>query len=131
MTPTPEVVVFDHTALLALGKGTPSLSRLIHLAHHDPGQHVYVPALCLAAATAERPALADHIGGLPGLEIVELGFAAASAVGRLVADGVDWRTAQAISTARPDPEWPQGRPVLTRIPKQYDGRGVEAIGLSN
>jgi hypothetical protein len=129
MTPAPEAVVFDHTTLLALGKGAAYLSRLVHLAHHETDQHVYVPALCLVAATAERPAPADHIGGLPGLEIVELGYAAASAVGRLVAGGADWRTAQAMSTARPDPEWPHGRPVITIIPKQYEGSRIKAMPL--
>jgi hypothetical protein len=127
----PSTVIFDHTTLLALGRGTPRLSRLVTLAHQDPDQRVFIPALCLVAATAERPALADHIGGLPALQIVDLGFAAASTVGRLVASGVDWRTAQAISTARPDPEWPGGRPVLTAVPRQYDGHGIEAIALPN
>jgi hypothetical protein len=124
-------VVFDHTALLALGKGTPMLSGFVDAAHRSPDQHVFVPALCLVAATAERPALADHIGGLPGLEIVDLSFAAASAVGRLIANGADWRTAQAISTALPDPEWPDGRPVLAAVPKHYDGRGIAAIMFPN
>jgi len=71
------------------------------------------------------------IGGLPALEIVELAFAAASAVGRLVANGVDWRTAQPISTALPDPEWPDGLPVVTAIPKQYARHGIEAVPVSS
>lgn len=124
-------VVLDHSALLALGKGTPMLSRLVTLADNDPSRHVYVPALCLVAATAERPALADHVGGLPALEIVELDFATASAVGWFIAEGVDWRAAQAISTARPDPEWPEGRPVLTAILQQYDGQDIKVFPLSS
>src|SRR2546430_16229892 len=94
-------------------------SPMVDTAGRDPRQHVYIPALCLVAATAERPALADHVGGLMAVKIVELAFSAASAVGHLVADGVDWRTAQAISTARPDLEWPEGRTVVTAIPPQY------------
>jgi hypothetical protein len=124
------VVVLDHTALLALGRGNRLLSRLIDAVHRDPDLHVYVPTLCLAAATAQRPALADHIGALPSVEMIDLGYASASAVGRLIADGVDWRLAQAVDTARPDPEWPGGRPVVAELPRQYAERGVDTIALS-
>jgi hypothetical protein len=123
-------VVFDHTALLALGTGHRLLSGLVAAAHRQAGRFVYVPALCLAAATATRPALGDHIGALPAMEVVELGYAAAAMVGRLIAHGVDWQAAHALEVSRPNPEWPTGRPVLTATPKAYAGRGVTTISLS-
>lgn len=123
----PTGVVFDHTALLALGAGTALLSRIVDRAHYESGRHVYVPALCLSAAVAERPALADHIGALPAMEVLDLGFASAGVVGELVAADVDWRVAQAIDAGRPSLDWPYGRPVLTAVPEQFARWGVATI----
>jgi len=122
-------VVFDHTALLALGSGSQLASQLVVAAHGQPGRHVYAPALCLVAAVAQRPALADHIGALPAIEVVDLGYAAASSVGRLVAGGLTWQDAQAIDTARPGAEWPRGLPVVTTFPDAYHLCGIATIPL--
>jgi hypothetical protein len=122
-------VVFDHTALLALGSGSQLASRLVVAAHGQHGRHVYAPALCLVAAVAQRPALADHIGALPAIEVVDLGYAAASSVGRLVAGGFTWQDAQAIDTARPGAEWPGGLPVVTTFPDVYRLYGIATIPL--
>lgn len=122
-------VVFDHTALLALGIGHRLLSGLIVAAHHTDSRRVYVPALCLTAAAAHRPELGEHIGALPAVEVVELGFAGALAAGVLVHKGVDWRIAHAVAAGRPDLEWPTGRPVLTATPELYDGLGVATIAI--
>lgn len=121
--------IFDHTALTALGSGHRALSRLVHAAHSETGRQLDVPALCLAAAAADRPALADHVGSLPAVHVVALGYAAAATVGRLIADGVDWRAAHAIQVARPDVEWPDGRPIVTTEPETYSGRGVRTIAV--
>jgi hypothetical protein len=127
----PAVFVLDHSALLALGSGHQRLSRIVREAHNHDDWIVYVPALCLAAAEASRVGLADHVGALPALEVVELGYAAVAAVGRLVADGVDWQFAHAVAVATPTPEWPTGRPVATGVPERYKGRGVATIALQN
>lgn len=130
MDPSSLGVVFDHTALLALGAGNQLVSQVVSQAHLQHGWYVYAPALCLAAAVAERPSLADHVGMLPAVEVVELGYAGATAVGKLVANGVDWRTAQAIDAARPSLDWPTGRPVVTTTPRAYVGRGIDTISFS-
>lgn len=114
------VVVFDHTALLALGAGNQLVSR-VSQAHLQHGWYMYAPAMCLAAAVAERPLLADHVGMLPAVEVVELGYAGAAAAGRLLADSVGWQDAQAIEVARPTVDWPDGRPVVTATPRVYAG----------
>ena len=120
-------VVFDHTALLALGAGSPMLSGLVSQAHARPGRYIYAPALCVAAAVAERPGLADHIGVLPALQVIDLDYPAAAAVGSFIAAGVDWRAGHAISAARPNAEWPNGRPVLTTAPDTYRDWGIEVV----
>lgn len=122
-------VVFDHTALLALGSGSQLASRLVVAAHGQAGRHVYAPALCLVAAVAQRPALADHLGSLPAIEVVDLGYAAASSVGRLVAEGLAWQDSQAVDAARPSVEWPRGLPVVTAQPDVYHPYGITAIPL--
>jgi hypothetical protein len=122
-------VVFDHTALLALGSGSRLASQLVVAAHGRAGRHVYAPAMCLAAAVAERPALADHVGALEAIEVVDLGYAAAGNVGRMIASGADWRDAQAVHTARPSAEWLAGLPVVTAQPEVYQPYRLKTIPL--
>jgi hypothetical protein len=122
-------VVFDHTALLALGSGNQLASRLVVAAHGQAGRHVYAPALCVAAAVAQRPALADHIGALPAIEVVDLAYAGARTVGALIAGGLDWQACHAVDAARPSAEWPRGLPVVTTLPDLYRPHGIASIPL--
>lgn len=112
-------VIYDESALIALGAGSRLASQLMSNTEHGPTRHVYVPALSLASADGMRKGLADHVGALPAAEIVELDFAGASAVGALVRDGVELRLGQAIHLSRPTVDWPDGRPVLTALPDLY------------
>lgn len=108
MNGSPVAVVLDDTALLALGAGNPWLSGLVVSAGGNAGAYVCAPALCLSAAVAERPPLADHIGGLPSITVLDLTYAGASQTGTLIADGTSWRQAHAVVAARPSPEWRPG-----------------------
>ncbi len=121
--------VFDHTALLALGSGHHGLSRLVAAAHAEAEHHLYAPSLCVAAATARDPSLADHLGALPAIVVLELGYSAAASVGSLIGSRVDWRLAHAIYTARPTLDWPNGRPIVTAVPRRYASLGVRTIAL--
>ncbi|GAA4908372.1 hypothetical protein ACFPM3_12640 [Streptomyces coeruleoprunus] len=112
-------VVYDESALLALGSGNSLASQFIANTEHGPTRHVYVPALCLTAADGSRKGLAEHVGALPSAEIVELDFAGVCAVGALMRDGVEWRLGHAIHLSRPTPDWPNGRPVVTTQPELY------------
>lgn len=123
-------VVFDHTALVALGAGSRMLSGLVSQAHLRPGRYIFAPALCVAAAVAERPGLADHIGVLPAMQVIDLDHPAAAAVGSFIAAGMDWRAGQAINAGRPTVDWPTGRPVLTTTPEAYADWGVEVIAAT-
>ncbi|WP_344396081.1 hypothetical protein [Actinomadura alba] len=124
-------MILDHTALSALGAGNRGLSRLVAEPHRTTEDYVVVPALCLAAATVERPALADHVGSLPAINVVELDFSGAAAVGHLINDGADWRMAHAVHVARPNVEWPDGCTVFSSSPDQYRQFGIPAIPVSS
>ncbi|MFF3245821.1 hypothetical protein ACFYWY_19245 [Streptomyces sp. NPDC002870] len=112
-------VVYDETALLALGSGNRLASQFMSNTEHGPTRHVYVPALSLMAADGMRKGLAEHVGALPAAEIVELDFSGVCAVGALIRDGVEWRLGHAIHLSRPSIDWPDGRPVVTAEPELY------------
>jgi hypothetical protein len=119
--------------------GNSMASRLVTEAEKNPVQRVYLPALCLTAAEAERAGVAEHIGALPSVDITALDFAGAMAVGKQLRADVhgddpekaenDWSGAHALHLARPSVEWPRGRPVLTRTPARYRGTGIRTIRI--
>lgn len=117
--------LLDDSALLALGRGYPALSGFIIDA--AAGRAVLaVPALCLCAAEAQRPGIAEHVGALP-VDIEALDLWATIPVGRLVNDGIDWRIAQAIAAALPSAMYPEGRVVLSVQPDRYQATAVRPI----
>lgn len=122
-------VLFDDTALLALGAGHRLLSRIVVHAEVDPTRQVHLPALCVTAAEAQRPGIAEHAGALPSLEVISLDYAAAATVGSFIRGGLDWRGAHAVFLARPTWDWPKGRPILTTSPHIYDGTDVHTIRI--
>jgi phosphoglycolate phosphatase-like HAD superfamily hydrolase len=67
------------------------------------------------------------IGVLPAMQVIDLDYPAAAAVGGFIAAGMDWRAAQAIDAGRPSAEWPRGRPVITTTPAPYAEWGIEII----
>jgi hypothetical protein len=117
--------LLDDSSVLALGNGYPALSGFVVDA--AAGRAVLsVPALCLCAAEAQRPGIAEHLGMLP-VDIEPLELSAAIPTGRLIGDGVDWRIAQAVASARPSAIHPDGRVVLSVDTARYQGTGVEPI----
>jgi hypothetical protein len=117
--------LLDDSALLALGKGYPALSGFIVDAAAGRAE-VAVPALCLCAAEAARPGIAEHVGMLP-VDIEPLDLSAAMPAGRLIGDGVDWQIAHAVAAALPSATHPGGRVVLSVEPARYAGSGIEPI----
>jgi len=117
--------LLDDSALLALGTGYPALSGFVVDA--AAGRAVLaVPALCLCAAEARRPGIAEHVGMLP-VDIEPLELSAAIPVGGLIGGGVDWRIAQAVAAALPSAFHPDGRVVLSVEAARYEGTGVQPI----
>ncbi|MGW7368275.1 hypothetical protein ACWGI8_33875 [Streptomyces sp. NPDC054841] len=128
--PLPRAVVLDDTAALALGAGNRMTSTLVVEAENDPTLRICIPAVCLAVAESHRAGVAEHVGSLSSVDITELDFAGAAAVGkRLRTQGDDWSGAHALYLAQPSVEWPRGRPVLTREPGRYKDTGVRAIAI--
>lgn len=117
--------LLDDSALLALGKGYPALSGFIVDA--AAGRAVLaVPALCMCAAEARRPGIAEHVGMLP-VDIEPLDLSMAIPVGPLIGGGVDWRIAQAVAAALPSAIYPDGRVVLSAETARYEGTGVQPV----
>ncbi|RFU85956.1 hypothetical protein DY218_14770 [Streptomyces triticagri] len=133
--PWPRAIVLDDTAALALGGGNRMVSRFVVEAEKDPTLHVYIPVMCLAVAERERAGVAEHVGSLPSVDITEMGFDAAAAMGKRVrieagrAGADDWGGAHALHLGLPSVEWPRGRPILTREPGRYRGTGVRAVRI--
>ncbi|MFJ7996639.1 hypothetical protein ACIQ7D_05670 [Streptomyces sp. NPDC096310] len=133
MYPPARAVVLDDTAALALGAGNRMASRLVVEAEKDPALRIYLPALCLAVAEGDRAGVAEHVGALPSVDITELDFAGAAAVGKVLREQktteADWSGAHVLHLARPSVEWPRGRPVFTVDPVRYRGTGVRVIRI--
>jgi len=117
--------LLDDSSVLALGKGYPALSGFIVDA--AAGRAVLaVPALCLCAAEAQRPGVAEHVGMLP-VDIEPLDLSAVIGAGWLIGDGVDWRIAQAVTAALPSAVHPDGRVVVSVDTARYQGTGIEPV----
>jgi len=117
--------VLDDSSLLALGNGYPALSGFIVDAAAGRAA-LAVPALCLCAAEAERPGIAEHIAMLP-IDIEPLALSVVIPAGRLIGDGVDWRIAHAVAAALPSAIHPGGRVVLSVDTTRYRETGIEPI----
>lgn len=120
------MIILDHTAVLALCRGHRLLSGLAVVEVDDPAQRAHVPALCLVAASLERPGVAAHVGALPGLEFLPLDFAGAAAVEQVVSAGMDWAFAHAVYATASDTVEGQ---ILTATPEAYDGTGVWVVDI--
>jgi hypothetical protein len=127
--------VLDDLALSAGLAGTGSehhrreLSRLLRGAI-DGGPRLDVPALCLAAATAVRPALAGHLADI--LAVAPPNAINVSALARS-------RTLDTLRAAHPSLCWPgthaathaldTRRPVLTVDSRRYRDVSVDVLSL--
>jgi len=120
--------LLDDSSVLALGKGYPALSGFIVDAAAGRAE-LAVPALCLCAAEAQRPGIAEHVGMLP-VDIEPLELSAVIPAGSLIGDGVDWRIAQAVAAALPSAMHPDGRVVLSVNTDRYQGTGIEPVDPS-
>lgn len=124
-------VVWDASALLALGGGNRTASALLVSADLDPELHLFVPALSLLEADQERPGIAEHVGALHQLHTVDLDFTATLAVAELTRVGLSPGAAHAVHATRPSPEWPAGILLTTARPKLYEGLPVRLLPLDS
>ena len=120
-------VVLDHTALLAIRRSQ-HVARAIATAPATGG-HLLVPAMCLLAAAAQDPPIADHVGALHNVHIVELGLPGARFAAPVLAAGVAWSHVHAGEVARVSPVQPHGLLVMTADPQVYAPFNIETFTL--
>jgi hypothetical protein len=119
-------VVFDDSALVAVGEGNVALSRLIHRAHAQPGWFVYTAACALVQADRDRPGTAAHVAALPRVTLVDLDLAAVLTV----LDDHDWSLPHTRFAAAPSADRPGGAYVVTTDPGVWQGQPVRVLDLS-
>ncbi|GAA2054932.1 hypothetical protein N0X72_21755 [Streptomyces carpaticus] len=117
-------IIFDHSALLAVGRGHRQLSGFVVVALENPLFTLSVPALCMAEAVRLRADISTHLAHLPGVEVASLDRISADTMGRLAA-------------ALPAPGWPalhavvasltSGWEIATTEPGDYKGFGVPVL----
>ena len=129
---TTAYVVDDAAMVAGFGAGTEvqcrELSRLIHDTF-DGGPPLHVPALCLAAAAAIRPAIADHIALLvtgATNDAIDVRGLMAGQLAALVAEypGLGNAAAHAVSEAIASASI-----IITTDPGRYANVPVHASGL--
>ncbi|WP_461010358.1 PIN domain-containing protein [Streptomyces capparidis] len=125
----PTALVFDDTAVEALGRGNRLACWIVERAFTFPGRRVLVPALCLLAADTRQRGLAEHVGALGVLTVVDLDYPAVVAAAALLSDGMEWRHAHAVHLARPTPDYPSGIPLATTRPALYRKARVPVVEL--
>ncbi|MDL4813127.1 hypothetical protein [Actinomadura opuntiae] len=121
-------IVFDHHAVLALGRGHRALSGLVHAAHTDPYFVVSVPAVCLATAVRQRPEMSVHLAQLAAVEVPALDRVAADETGRMAArlwPAEGWPVLHAVTVALLT-----GWEIATAQPEDYRGFGVPLLPIT-
>jgi hypothetical protein len=127
--------ILDDLALSAglVGTGTEyhrrEVSRLLHAAV-EGGPTLDIPALCLSAAAAARPALAGHladiVAGAPAGAVDVCGLTRTGQLDQLRAaqPGLDWPATHAAVHALAT-----GLPILTVMPGRYADVPVDVMAL--
>ncbi|GHB71817.1 hypothetical protein GCM10010331_69760 [Streptomyces xanthochromogenes] len=121
--------LFDHTAIVSLGSGNPDLSRIV-LAVNLEDDQIHVPALSLVAAFQERPGAAHHVLMLDAFAVTALDAVGIAAAEEAMAQGRDWRFAQARALAT-DITTPRPVFVFTSAPEAYEGTAAVPVPLGS
>jgi hypothetical protein len=69
------------------------------------------------------------MGSLDAVVFVDLDFTQVQPVADLVRNGVAWQVAHAVVAGLGDPEWPDGRPILTAVPEAYKGLRATVVAV--
>jgi hypothetical protein len=118
-------VVFDDTAMVAVGRGSQLASRLIHRAHATDGLSLYATTCALVEAERARPGTAEHVASLPAFSLIDLDLPAALAVAR----DSTWSMAHTRHAAAPTLDRPDGALVATADPRRWVGQQVPIIDV--
>lgn len=121
-------LVLDTPALLAFS-GNRQVSAQIHRAHVEANARPWAPVHSVVEADREHPRIAEQVGQLDVIHMLDLDHPAALAVAHLLRDGVPAGVAAAIHAARHLPEWGAAALVATVEPKAYADREVPFLDL--
>lgn len=122
-------LVLDTPSLLALS-GNRQVSALIHRAYLDADTRLWVPVLSVLEADVVLAGIAEHIGQLDVIHMLDLDYPAVLAVAQMRRDGVPAGVAAAVHAACHLPEWGSQVLVATIEPKAYVGQGVGVLDLN-
>ncbi|MFD9163980.1 hypothetical protein ACFVZ8_18650 [Streptomyces sp. NPDC059558] len=122
-------LVLDTPSLLALS-GNRQVSALIHHTHLDAETRLWVPVLSVLEADVVLAGIAEHLGQLDVIHMLDLDHPAVLAVAQMCRDGVPAGVAAAVHAARHLPEWGSQALVATVEPKSYEGQGVGVFDLN-
>lgn len=120
-----QLVVFDHTAMIAAGRGSGLASRLIQRAHSDDGLSLFATTCALVEAERAHPGTAEHVASLPAFTLLDLDLSAALAVAR----DTTWAFAHTRHVAAPTLDRPDGTLVATAEPELWSGQPVRVIDV--
>ena len=118
-------VVFDDSAMVAAGRGSPIASRLIDRAHAAQEVSLYATTCALVEAERTRPGTAQHVASLPAFNLIDLDLAAALAVAR----DATWAFAHTRHAAAPTPDRPDGALIATADPGRWSDEPVRVIDV--
>jgi hypothetical protein len=115
----PTGVILDHTALSLLANGRRLLAQLVYTqpSHHQ--RRLFAPTQVVYTATVQHNGLARHLDRLGVITPCTFDLDAALTVGEKVPTNATPAVAHVVHEARPNMEWPTGRPVLTVVPPMY------------
>lgn len=118
-------VVFDDSAMVAAGRGSPIASRLIDRAHAAAGLSLYGTTCALVEAERAYPGTAEHVASLPAFNLLDLDLSAALAVAR----DTTWALAHTRHVAAPTLDRPDGTLIATADPGRWSGQPVRVIDV--
>jgi hypothetical protein len=118
-------VVFDDTAMVAVGRGSQLASRLVYRAHAGDDLRLYATACAVVEAERARPGTAEHVASLPAFNLIDLDLPAALAVAR----DSTWSLAHTRYAAAPTLDRPDGALVATADPDRWVGQPVLIIDV--
>lgn len=122
-------LILDTPTLLALS-GNRQVSALIHRANFEPEVRLSVPVLAVLQADLEHPGIAEHVGQLDVLHMLDLDYPATVTVAQLHRNGTPVGVAVAAHAARTLPQWDTDALVATVNPAAYTNLDVPVFDLN-
>ncbi|MEU6962688.1 hypothetical protein [Streptomyces chrestomyceticus] len=125
------MIILDTSAVTALAGGHKTLNLLAGNMAKTPGEHLSIPALCLAQAEAGEENLAQRVLVLSSVVVDSLDTMAAVSVGTMIRDGYGGPdTCHALYCALPRPEV-TGMSILLTADENAYPPGVVTVDIDS